>query len=82
MLFSRTGDGLCIYHLFVWSNLNFLHIPQWITSSCLVLYFFCAKLAVLAYYLIDCFISVIIGIIANFVFQRTFSVAMLNIKFA
>ena len=26
LLFSRTGAGLCIYHLFVWSNLNFLHI--------------------------------------------------------
>ena len=24
--FSRTDAGLCIYHLFVWSNLNFLHI--------------------------------------------------------
>ena len=24
--FSRTGTGLCIYHLLVWSNLNFLHI--------------------------------------------------------
>ena len=29
--FSRTGDGLCIHHLLVWSNLNFLHISQWIT---------------------------------------------------
>ena len=29
--FSRTGAGLCIYHLYVWSNLNFLHISQWIT---------------------------------------------------
>ena len=28
---SRTGAGLCIYHLFVWSNWNFLHIYQWIT---------------------------------------------------
>ena len=39
--FSMTGTGLCIYHLFVWSNLNFLHISQWITlptQSCLVLY--------------------------------------------
>ena len=39
--FSRTGAGLCIYHLFVWSNWNFLHISQWITlptQSCLVLY--------------------------------------------
>ena len=24
--FSRTDAWLCIYHLFVWSNLNFLHI--------------------------------------------------------
>ena len=24
--FSWTDAGLCIYHLFVWSNLNFLHI--------------------------------------------------------
>ena len=29
--FSRTGVGLCIYHLFAWSNLEFLHISQWIT---------------------------------------------------
>ena len=29
--FSRTGAGLCIYHLLAWSNLNFLHISQWIT---------------------------------------------------
>ena len=43
--FSRTDAGLCIYHLFVWSN--FLHISQWIslsTQSRLVLYFFCANL--------------------------------------
>ena len=47
VLFSRTGAGLCIYHLLVWSNLNFLHISQWIilpTHSCLVLYSFCANL--------------------------------------
>ena len=47
MSFSRTGAGLCIYHLWVWSNLNFLHISQWITlpsQSCLVLYSFCANL--------------------------------------
>ena len=24
--FARTGAWLCIYHFFVWSNLNFLHI--------------------------------------------------------
>ena len=47
VLFSRTGAGLGIYHLFVWSNLNFLHLSQWITlptQSCLVLYSFCANL--------------------------------------
>ena len=27
--FSLTGAGLCIYHLFSWSNWNFLHISQW-----------------------------------------------------
>ena len=45
--FSRTGAGLYIYHLFVWSNWNFLHISQWIplpTQSCLALYSFCANL--------------------------------------
>ena len=45
--FSRTGAGLCIYHLLVWSNLNLLHISQWIilpTQSCLALYSFCANL--------------------------------------
>ena len=44
--FSRTSSGLCIYHLFVWSNWNFLHISQWITlptQSCLALYSFCAN---------------------------------------
>ena len=36
--FSRTDSGLCIYHLFVWYNLN-LHNSQWIAlpiQSCLV----------------------------------------------
>ena len=31
MSFSRTVASLCIYHLLVWSNLNFLHISQWIS---------------------------------------------------
>ena len=47
VLFSRTCAGLCIYHLFVWSNSNFLHISQWTTlptQSCLALYSFCANL--------------------------------------
>ena len=45
--FSRTGAGLCIYHLLEWSNLNFLHISQWITlptQSFLALYSCCANL--------------------------------------
>ena len=45
--FSRIDAGLCRYHFYVWSNLNFLHISQWITlliQSCLVLYSFFANL--------------------------------------
>ena len=45
--FSWKDSGLCIYHVFVWSNLNFLHNSQWITlpiQLCLVLYSFCANL--------------------------------------
>ena len=45
--FSRTGAGLCMYHLLAWSNLNLLHISQWITlptQSCLALYSFWANL--------------------------------------
>ena len=47
MSFSRIDAGLGIYHLFVWSNSNFLHKSQWITfptQSCLVLFSFCANL--------------------------------------
>ena len=43
--FSRTDAGLCIYYLFVWSNLNVLHDSQWITlptQSCIVLHSYCA----------------------------------------
>ena len=43
----RADAGLCIYHLFVWSNLNFLHTSSWITfptEPCLVLYSSCAIL--------------------------------------
>ena len=45
--FSRSYSGLGIYHLFVWSNLNFWHSSQWITLAtllCLVLYSFCTYL--------------------------------------
>ena len=53
--FSRTGAGLCIYHLLLWSN---LHISLWITlpiQSCLVLR---CWFAAFAYYVIDRFVSV------------------------
>ena len=45
--FSSKDSGLCIYHLFVWSNFNFLHNSQWIslpTQSSLVLYSFFVNL--------------------------------------
>ena len=45
--FPRTAARLGIYHLFVWSNLNFMHISQSITLptlSCLVLFSFCANM--------------------------------------
>ena len=45
--FSMTYAGLCIYHLFLWSNLKFMHISQWTTYptvSYLVWYPFCANL--------------------------------------
>ena len=45
--FSRVEYELCISHLFVWSNFNFLHSSQWITfpsQSCLVLYSFWTNL--------------------------------------
>ena len=45
--FSRIAAGLFIYHLLVWSNLNFLHISPWITlptQSCLAFYSFYANL--------------------------------------
>ena len=45
--FSRTDVELCIYHLFIWSNLNFLHNSQWISlpsQLCLFLYSFSANL--------------------------------------
>ena len=45
--FSRTDSELCIYHLFAWSDFNFLHNSQWITlptQLCLVLCSFGANL--------------------------------------
>ena len=43
----RTDSGLCIYHLFEWSNFNFLHNSQWITlltQLCPVLHSFYTNL--------------------------------------
>ena len=45
-IFSKTEDGLCIYYLFLLSNLNFFHNSQWMTlhtSICLVLYSLCTN---------------------------------------
>ena len=47
MSFSKTDARSCVYNLFIWSNLNFLHISLWNilpNQSCLVLYSFCANL--------------------------------------
>ena len=66
--FSRADAGLCIYHLFVWSNLNFLHISQCITlptQSCLVLYSFFANL--LQSLIIIILIIIITGSLAKWV---------------
>ena len=41
--FSRTDSGLCIYHLFVCSNFNFLHNSQWINLPTEMFYSFCAS---------------------------------------
>ena len=43
VLFSWTDSGLYTYHLFIWSNLNFLHNSKWIAflyHTCLALYSF------------------------------------------
>ena len=56
-LFSRRGALLYLYHLLVWSYLNFLHFSQQITfptQSCLVLYSFCANLLHSQFYLCHC----------------------------
>ena len=45
--FSRIYAGLCIHHLFVWLNVNFLHNSPWVTLptlSSLVLYSFWVNL--------------------------------------
>ena len=45
--FSKIGSWLCIYHLFVWLNLNFLRDSQWITfplSYTLLVLIYCIRL--------------------------------------
>ena len=51
--FSRKDSGLCIHHLFVWSNFNFLYNFQCITlptQSCLVLYSLCTIIIIIIIY--------------------------------
>ena len=48
VLFSRTAAGLCIYHLFVWSNLNFLH--YYILLLLLLLIIYCCLLLFIIIY--------------------------------
>ena len=59
--FSRTDSQLCIYHLFVWSNLSFLHNSKGIpllTQLSLVLYsFWPTLLHLLIMWLIISFLS-------------------------
>ena len=60
VLFSRTGAGLCIHNLLAWSNLNFLHISQWITlptQSCLALYSYASLLHLLIMWLMVSYLS-------------------------
>ena len=74
--FSWTDAGLCIYHSFVSSNLNFLHSSKWITfpaKSCLVLHSFCANLLLITNtnYVIERFISITyIYFVASYLYLR------------
>ena len=42
--FSWKNSELCIYHFFIWSNLNFLHNAQWKKNPHSVIYSFYANL--------------------------------------
>ena len=58
--FSWTDSWLCIYYLFLESNLNFLHNSQWITfptQLCILLYFFYVGLLHSLIWLIVSFLS-------------------------
>ena len=70
--FSRTGAGLCIYHLLVWLNLNFLHISQWITlptQSCanllhsLIMWLMVSSLSPHSLHLLFCWVLSILALI-------------------
>ena len=59
--FSRIGAGLCICHMFVWSNLKFLaHFPvdHLVNPVVSRLIFILCKFVAFAYYVIDRFVSV------------------------
>ena len=68
--FCRTVAGLCIYHLLVWSSLNFLP-----TQSCLVLYSFYANLlhSLIMWLIVIIIISIIIIIYSFRVFHISIS---------
>ena len=69
VLFSRASAGLCIYHLLVCSNSNFLHISQCITlptQLCLVLYFFSANFAIIIIIIIIIYSSRVFHISVSF----------------
>ena len=63
--FSRTGAGLCIYHLLVWSNLNFLHISQWITlpTQSFIMWLIVSSLSQHSLHLLFCWVLSILALI-------------------
>ena len=75
--FSRTDSGLCIYHFFPMTNLNFLHKFQWTTLQtqlCLVFYSFCAiLLRSLTMWLIVIIIVIIIAVFVAVVVTDVFT---------
>ena len=61
--FFRTDSVLGIYHLFVWSNLNFLHNSQGLLPHRIMSYFmfFLRKFVAFAYYVINRFVFITIS---------------------
>ena len=77
VLFFKTDSGMCIYHLLLWSNLNFLYNSQWITfptQSCLVLYSFWANLQH------SLIIIIIIIFLKDFSHQRQLMIFLWNLS--